>query len=664
MNQRMLRTLTFVGTAAVCLGGAVATSIYNRPAKLDDTALVGQEFFPDFQDPTKATALRVAAYDKDAAKVNVFNVEFSNGLWRIPSHHNYPADGEEQLAKTAASVIGIKRGLYAGKTPEDHKRLGVLDPLDDKITGTEGRGSRITLFQAGKPLVDFIIGNKVDETGNIYFVRTPDDNRVYRAELAGLKISTKFADWIEPDLLQLDRNKLVQMVIDRYQVDEQRGTLKQGEISVLTKKAGDTTAQWELEGLDPSKEKVKISTVNQMTFALDDLKIVGVREKPAGLVDVLQGKEGAALNQVEVLQMQRAGYFLTPEGQLVSNEGEILAGTDEGVRYTLRFGEVLSGTDVEIEVGSEAETSADPAKAEGESAETPKEDSNAAEADKPDADKQSDDAGVKKNRYVFITAAFDESLLGERPTAPVKPEPPAGAAVPAAEQPADPPASDSGAAATDETEKDPLDAAAEEAEAEATTETADQPAAGTAAEPPAGDTAAELSTQPTPPAEATEKPAGDEAKPAGAAEPAAAPPDPQKEYEAALKKYETDLAAYEAKNKEFDKKIEDGQKRAKDLNERFAPWYYVISADLFAKLKVARSELVEPATPPATPAAGATMPPAGLPFNIPTSPEDAAAKQDAATEPAATPEPGAPSDAQADEAKPAEPAPTDGTGSQ
>src|SRR5262245_56016195 len=135
MNQRLVRTLMFVGGAGLCLAAAVGMSIATRPVKLDDAALVGQPFYPDFTDATKATGLRVAAYDKDAAKVNVFNVEFKDGLWRIPSHHNYPADGEEQLAKTAASVVGIERGLYAGKTAEDQKRLGVLDPLDESITG-------------------------------------------------------------------------------------------------------------------------------------------------------------------------------------------------------------------------------------------------------------------------------------------------------------------------------------------------------------------------------------------------------------------------------------------------------------------------------------------------------------------------------------------------
>lgn len=599
MNQRLIRTLMFVAAAAVCLGGAVATSIATRPAKLDDSLLVGQEFYPEFRDPTKATALRVAAYDKDAAQVKVFNVEFRNGLWRIPSHHDYPADGEEQLAKTAASVVGIERGLYAGKTPQDHKRLGVLDPLDKSITGTEGRGSRITLYQGDKALIDLIIGNKVEDAENVYYVRKADDNRVYRAQLANLRVSTRFADWIEPDLLKLDRNKLVEIVVDRYHIDEQRGAVEQEEVNVLRKEASGT---WQLEGIDAAKEKLKTATVNQMTYALDDLKIVGVRQKPPGLVAILKGEKGAGLSQLELVQMQRAGYFLTGRGELVSNEGEILAGTDEGVRYTLRFGEVVSGSDLEIEVGSPVEATADTgAPSEESGSATPRDaDSDTADdaangedasggrsADDATAAASGDDSKLKKNRYLFITATFDESLLGERPQPPVEPQPPA-------EPAAQPSATDAGgpvqtdAAAPQQAQPSAEQTSEDDAAAPVDDAKPDDAASGADAEAAANDgtDAAADGQQPEP----------------------AEQPDPQKAYEQAKQKYESDRAAYEASNAEYERKVEAGRKRAQELNERFAAWYYVISADLFDKLHVARSELVEPQTPPSDSQSSADSP--------------------------------------------------------
>lgn len=664
----------FVGGAALCLAVAFGMAVKNQPARLNDAALVGQQFFPDFADPTQATGLQVAAYDKEAAKPSVFKVERTDGLWKIPSHHSYPADGQDQLAKTAASVVGIERGVYAGKTADDQKRMGVLDPLDDKIVGTEGRGSRITLYQDGKGIVDLIVGNKTDEAGNVYYVRKADENRVYRAELAGLKVSTKFAEWIEPDLLQIDRNKIVMLALDRYRVDEQSRRLVQGDVSLLTKDAGNPSAQWELDGLDPEKEKVKVATVSAMTAALDDLKIVGVRPKPPGLAGLLAGKEGAGLSQIDEVLMQQAGYFLRPTDngtELVSNEGEVLAGTDDGIRYTLRFGEVISGSELEIEVGSAAagdttEKLVDSAVEQGEA--------NAEGELKKDGEDPAN-SSLAKNRYLFVTAQFDESLLGERPAAPVKPVPPTAA--PAA-TPTEPPAgeatppvdstSDTGAG---DSEQDPLDAAAEEAEGEAPA--AGDPAADpTAAEPAAAEPAAEPAAETQPAAEtateSTSSPADAVTDPAAtppAEQPAA--PDPQQEFEAAQKAYEADLAVYEQKTKEFEKKVADGQKRAQELTERFAPWYYVISADLFSRLKVERTELVEPPTPPAaTPGAGSNTP-SGLPqgFNFPGQPVTPPEPEPVTTpesEPAAEPETpadAATSDAPVEEAaKPADPPPS------
>ncbi len=672
MNNIALRTLIFVGVAVVCVGGAIATSRFTEPARLSDASLAGEEFYPDFQDPTKATALRVAAYDKDEAKVKVFNVEFKDGLWRIPSHHFYPADGEEQLARTAASVVGIKRGTFAGKTPTDHKRMGVLDPLDESITGTEGRGSRITLYQGEKALVDLII-NKQEDSESGYYVRKAGDPQVYRAELSNLQISTKFADWIEPDLLKLERSKLSEMIVNRYHVDEERGAIVQEEINILNKESG--AATWTLKDLDPETEKLNNVTVTGMVSALDDLKIVGVRPKPPGLITELTGRQGPRLNQLEVLQMQRAGYFLTPDGELVSNEGEILAGTSEGVRYSLRFGEIVSGTDLDIEVGSgDPDGDADSTDDSGETAEE-------------DGASGSD---LKNNRYLFITANFDESLLGERPQPPVKPEPPSETPAPAADNgdapsetsdtdPASPAESD--APDTTGSESDSSSASPEpESPSSSDTDASASPDSDAEADPsadsPSDAEPAEAATEPV--AETSEDaaeasaPEENSAQPADATEESATEPaDPeaaQKAYEEALAQYEAESATYETRLQAYEEKVEAGQELAKDLNERFAAWYYVISADLFKKLQVSRSELVEPvpaaaaepgdAEPEST---GDTPSPDPDATDDATPSDDAGAPDESATDPASA---DSESDAGAGNPQPADPDSASDPGSQ
>ena len=107
------RTLVYVGVAVLSIGAAALAHYAARPKADAEYQSVGTEFYPDFQDPTAAQMLRVVAYDKDTATAKVFEVEYKNGKWRIPSHHNYPADGKDRLARTAASVIGTSRSALS-----------------------------------------------------------------------------------------------------------------------------------------------------------------------------------------------------------------------------------------------------------------------------------------------------------------------------------------------------------------------------------------------------------------------------------------------------------------------------------------------------------------------------------------------------------------------
>ncbi len=413
----IIRTLVFVGAAVLSLGAAGLTYWSHRPAQVDWEADIGDWFFPDFTDPNKATSLEVATFDKEASKTSSFSVAFKDGKWRIPSHNNYPADGKDRLKSTAASVIGITRGTLAGKTKEAHKEHNLLDPLDASITESEGRGDRITL-KAGDnpvPLVDLIIGKKKDGSSNTYYIRKADEDRFFLSEVK-IELSTKFADWIEPDLLDLQQDNIQTILIDRYSVDESQGAILPGEQSVLKRESA--TADWKIDGIDATTLKPKTSVISAMLKSFDDLKIVGVRRKPEGLSSSLAGDEAIQLNNSSLADLQSRGYFYHPKRGLVSNEGDLLVSTFDGVSYVLRFGEVFTGSDIEIEAGGTQET-------EKKSAAEPK-----VEGDKP-ADPAADpaktdeaDATQKKSRYVFITAEFHEAAIGPAPVEPKKPKAP------------------------------------------------------------------------------------------------------------------------------------------------------------------------------------------------------------------------------------------------
>lgn len=645
-----VKTLLFVAVACFSTIAAFAT---HRSFQVDLTKKIsdeGEEFFPAFSDPNAATSLQVAAYDANTARVNDFKVEFKDGKWRIPSHNNYPADGKDRLRETAASVVGVRREAQVGESADDHRRYNLLDPLSETVSGADGRGTRITIKNGDETLVDYIVGKKVDNVGqDVYYIRKADEARYYRANLGKFNISTKFAEWIEPDLLQIERSQVEEISVNRYKIDLTTGEQTEPDVSDLSRK--DASADWTLAGLDEAKDKVKASVVNEMLQSLDDLKIVGVRRKPELVASLLRGEKPKATQtqMFEVqLDMQSKGFVL--QKGIIPVSGSITVGTFEGISYDLSFGSVFSGTDVEIEVGQsggdakkpageaaktdaapaeekkgdetkEGEKAADAAKADGES----KEPADKTEADPDGEEKKDEDSKLTKSRYVFIQVRFDEKLLGDKPKPPVKPEAPAKR-----EAAKDAPAAD---AAKDADKADAEKNATEEAKKEDAPKT-DAP----------------------------------EAK-----KPDAAADEAQKKYETDLKEYELNKEVYETQKSGYEKKIADGKKRASQLNSRFADWYYVVAEDVYEGLRSRRADLIEPKeAPKAGAASGAPMIPSipgldGLPLPggikpmAPAKEEgDAPADGKPAAEaktPETTPEK---TEAKPDAGKPAEPAPPAG----
>lgn len=67
--------------------------------------------------------------------------------------------------------------------------------------------------------------------------------------------------------------------------------------------------------------------------------------------------------------------------------------------------------------------------------------------------------------------------------------------------------------------------------------------------------------------------------------------------EEARKVAEQRKADNESKRLEYEKKIADGQARMKQLNDRFADWYYVIADDVYKRIRLTRADVVQKATP-------------------------------------------------------------------
>lgn len=398
------KTLLFVVAAGVSIGLAVLAESLSRPVASAEFERVGQEFYPEFDEPTAAQTLEVVSYDDSTSVIKTFDIKWGKDGWTI-SPYGYPADAKDQLNKTAASVVGITRTGLASRREADHEQYGVIDPLSDDATLLKGRGRRITLKdEKDGVLADYILGAPVKDREGYYYVRVPKEKETYIANV-DLNLSTRFADWIESDLLKLNASDLKKVEVLDYSLDEQQGAILSRDRHVLTK---DESSQWKLEELDEATEKIKTAAVNNLTRVLDELKIIGVRPKPKGLNPDLSLDQTVINNHLSAQllrqSLQDKGFYLAQdrEGnlQLVGKEGQLIAATNKGLVYDLYFGEQFSGSQFELEFGAAENTTAPKQLKEGE--------------------KKSE-----QGRYVFIAARFDPALLGEAPQAPESPAPPA-----------------------------------------------------------------------------------------------------------------------------------------------------------------------------------------------------------------------------------------------
>ncbi len=359
-------------TAILCLAAlAVSTAAVlvdpgrRTPGIFDDQ---GEPFFPGFDDPQAPKTIEVIDYDAATATASPLKVEFKDNRWGIPSHHDYPADAENRLADTAAALMALRKDIVVSDRIEDHGRYGVVDPLDDRTASLTGRGKRVTLKgENDQVLADFVIGKPAEGKSGYRYMRVPAQRRIYSVK-TDARVSSRFEDWIETDLLKLEAGDIRKITINSYSINERLGRLENSERTILTKRKD----RWLL-----GRRRLRGKKIDALTDALDNLRIVDVQPKPENLTRDLKTPEGIRLSMESVVSLRRKGFFITPLGQLLSNEGEILVETANGIQYTLRFGEVApAGTG----------TLAAPSEQEGEQA--------------------SETKGTEERRYLFITVDY------------------------------------------------------------------------------------------------------------------------------------------------------------------------------------------------------------------------------------------------------------------
>ena len=293
------KTCVFVAVGLVALGVAYLSRPTAPPTAIED--LVGTKNLNMVEDPLATQDLEIIRWDSATGDPVTFQVARQDGVWKIPSHGDYPADADRQIGDATSAAANLKPLGIVSDKQADHSTYGVIDPESAK-PGESGVGTRVVMKDGkGETLVSTIIGKEVKDQPGQHYVRQVGKDVVYIVKVDPDKLSTKFEDWIEKDLLKLNTLDISQVKINDYSVNIAQ---TQGGLGLVDERRGemllsynDTQNEWALDELllwdeaeqklvedsIPEGEELNQVKLNDMKSALADLKIVDVQRKPAGM---------------------------------------------------------------------------------------------------------------------------------------------------------------------------------------------------------------------------------------------------------------------------------------------------------------------------------------------------------------------------------------------
>ena len=551
MNENS-KTILFIAAAVAC----VALAFYTAPDARDPSAKgskMGQALFESF-DPRSATGIEIVEIDEDDLVSKSIEVSQTEKGWLIkrPGKVDYPANADNQVKNVSSLLFDLRIIDQAAEGAGEHANFGVLDPSKANPSDA-GIGKMIALKNnTGANLAQLIIGNEVEGLSNTRFVRKPEENAVYRVELQNVNnVTTKFVDWVEKDFLDIDKWNIKQVTFDNYEI-------KDGKIAPSAKQVLDyDNSEWKLVGSTISEdEELDKEKLDDMKDAFDDLEIIDVERKPEILISSLRkGSEFVDANNIQELQssansliqkgfrpvneLDKDGKPLSypngkPKLKVVSQKGEVLVGMKDGVEYVLRFGETYRGP-------------------------------------------EDDENSTGDSRYIYAYARVNENLL-ERPV--LEPVP-----APLVQPKADGNASIT-SPATEDSNGSKGDTGDKGEEGKPSIPSITPPGPPPSFTPPAPPP--NLTPPPLPTPEAV-----------NLVESNATITEEKGDDSFAKKKAERDAeiarikASNAQKQMEYQGKVTKAQARVNELNQNLAGWYYVISNEVYEKIRLDRTDFVK-----------------------------------------------------------------------
>ena len=531
----LVRTGMFLlgGLGMLLLGSAVQPRFKGSEVKPEEQRVL----FPELSDASKAASLEIVSYDDELSTLHPFKVLQSGGVWVLPAHQKYPADAKEQLAAAATALVDLKMLDVVSKSPGDHETYGVIEPDPEKIKpGMTGVGQLVEIRDgSGNKLARLIIG-KEDKRR----VGADSGGRTLRfVRKAGqdpvyrVEVDTSKFTTSFGDWIEKDLLKLSPWDVRRLGLEDYAlvAVESNGRVGVqLDRKYRIDLAY---DDKDAKWSLVKLEAFSKEGEPKEE-KLAEGEELASGKLNDLRN----ALGDLKIVDVARKPSGLSAElkaEESFTNDREAVTSMQQRGFLPLKTGEILS-TDGETIVGMKDGVEyvlrfGAPTTIAGDSKAG---DSTLGDEEGKGGKPEKDAADETSGRYLLVMARFNQQLL-DKPTLDPLPDVPGDAAN-----------------KDEDGGKDGEKKDGEKKDVEA--------------------------------AEEKKPDAAESLKKADEAEAAA---------QVALENRRRVERENRRKQDDYDDKVKAAQKRVRDLNGRFADWYYVVSDKEYAKIHLGRNSMVQ-----------------------------------------------------------------------
>jgi hypothetical protein len=541
----LVRTGLFLlgGLGMLLLGSSVQPRFKSSKIEPEEQRVL----FPELSDASKAASLEIVSYDDELSTLHPFKVLQSGGVWVLPAHQKYPADAKEQLAAAATALVDLKMLDVVSKSPGDHETYGVIEPDPEKIKpGMTGVGQLVEIRDgSGNKLARLIIG-KEDKRR----VGADSGGRTLRfVRKAGqdpvyrVEVDTSKFTTSFGDWIEKDLLKLSPWDVRRLGLEDYALVAVESNGRVGVQLDRKYRVDLAYDDKDAKWSLVKLEAFSKEGEPREE-KLAEGEELASGKLNDLRN----ALGDLKIVDVARKPSGLSAElkaEESFTNDREAVTSMQQRGFLPLKTGEILS-TDGETIVGMKdgVEYVLRFGATTTVATDSKAGDSKPGDAEGKGAEPEKDAAGETSGRYLLVMARFNEQLL-EKPTLDPLPDGPADEAKKEEDGKKDGEKNDG--------EKNDGDAAEKKSDAAESLKKADE---------------AEAAAQ------------------------------------VALENRRRVERENRRKQDDYDDKVKAAQKRVRDLNGRFADWYYVVSDKEYAKIHLGRDSMVQKLeAKPAQPAA-------------------------------------------------------------